>query len=129
MRKLILIIAFLCSLLVVTGGREVRASVNNTTPSSLTIGHELSTEWQCERIYNSDLGMPRLVDAPAATCAAPSTVRAVTVHPSLVPMLLHAVVAAKPHELKQISTSDFIIRYAATRAVDYYIYCLRRLII
>lgn len=126
MRKLAYIFTLLCCLFLLVEGERERDVVLPVTPiEELTQGNGTRSEWLCERHYNSDLELPRLFTES-------SSVTVTTL------CLCGARLFVPTHYMagRLAPTFHFLPRYcsvpmsgAVTRAADFYVYRMRRLLI
>ena len=130
MRKLLFIVLALAACLAFPAGRGGVDAVRQACPAVFSAGDTRADEWQCERTYNSDLNHQPRVLREAEACPEVPVFR----HGGQ-PSASRAVVRASAScgcgtgVARLTSTFQSSDLSAGPRAVDYYVYRLRRLII
>ncbi|MEG1700217.1 MAG: hypothetical protein RR270_02935 [Alistipes sp.] len=128
MRKLLLVLLGLFGCLLFSAGRGEGVCRAAQAATTISIDHAVSDSWLCERTYNSDLNLPRVVGEVSSSTEAPTSLRSNNSVPTQVAFRLAAAgrEAAVPIARNKFTFPSHI---AGSRVVDYYVYCLRRLII
>lgn len=127
MRKVILILLALgCSLLSAAECNTVRVSCAALPVSVLTVAQADINQWQCEREYNSDLGLLRVNYSAPAAVQVPVPFRA---DHSVTGRVMLPCGGHGKYLLKRTSEFESFDLFAGPHAVDFYVYRLRRLLI
>lgn len=129
MRKLLFILLALAGCLLFSEGSgdvHAREAVHSAVFSSSDMHVD---QWQCERVYNSDLNQPRVSGEAEASPSGPTFQR--TGPGWAARLALHCVASCHCGTGVVKLTSAFRSLYLSPglHAVDYYVYRLRRLII
>ena len=129
MRKLLFIILALVGCLLFSEGSNGVCTRESAHSAVLSSSDMHVDQWQCERVYNSDLNQPRVLGEAEACPTAPSFQR--TGPASAARFALHCVTLCHCGTGVVKLTSTFQSPYFSLglHAVDYYVYRLRRLII
>lgn len=127
MRKLGFILLLAVSCLFTTGGGPKAHASRAVQSAVLSIDRAAADEWRCERICNSDLNVPRVLQEVTPVQASATSFRGAADTERL--SLRHAAAGRGAGSLKATSCFNFPISVFGVRAADYYVFRLRRLII
>lgn len=128
MRKLaIILLGLVGCLLFGTDGGDVRVSVVPHAAVTLSVDRASDDVWRCEREYNADLNLPRVLREVSPAPAMPVFQRGgADAEPCADRFAADRHAAGIVKATSEFNSSDLSV---GLHAVDYYVYRLRRLII
>lgn len=127
MRKILYIaLSFVCCLLIAGSGNAASRAVRPAV--AISVDRASSEQWLCEQRCNSDLNLPRTPGALAVPRVVTASFRCGYAH-SVRTVFSGASAPGVAGVVKSTSVVGSVHPVAVTHAVDYYVYCLRRLII
>lgn len=122
---LILLGLLCCQFFAVEGAPMPNAGAGLST-AVITVDRAAADQWSCEREYNSNLNLPRAIGEVVPSVSSPVPVRGVYLPTGRGSLPQDACGADARKAASELESSHL---FAGPRAVDYYIYRMRRLII